>query len=78
MHNYTEKKVWWVFGRRIRGFRIHLLHGAFGWELQFGTHVFQWFYRGTYERVVNGHAYRHWIDEYGKDHFHKRTNWSWK
>lgn len=59
---HPERKVWWVINRRIFGKKIHLLHGSVAWELQIGTHVFQWFYE-----PFHGTKRRHWIDSYEKE-----------
>jgi hypothetical protein len=61
-----ERKVWWVWNRRVFGWKFHLLHGFCAWELQVGEHVLQWFYKDSGFRERNGGPFRHWIDTYGR------------
>jgi hypothetical protein len=61
----VEKRVYWLINRRVMGFRLMLLHGAFAWELQVGTLVVQWFYKGTQCRQTFGQPLRVWTDEFG-------------
>lgn len=60
-----ERSVWFLFNRRVFGWKVHLLHGSFAWELQIGTRVIQFFYRDSRFRLLNGGAWRVWTDEYG-------------
>lgn len=62
MFNYPEKQVHWFWNKRWFGYKFHFFRGAFAWELQIGTHVWQKFYA-----EYHGVKFRHWIDEYGKE-----------
>jgi hypothetical protein len=60
-----EKKVVWWWNTRIFGYKFHGFQGFCAYEIQIGTHVFQWFYKNTTQQTTLGKRFRHWIDEYG-------------
>lgn len=67
MFTVKEKNVVWWWNKRVRGYKLHGFQGAFAYEIQIGTFVFQWFYSQPHINNNGGRRLRVWRDSFGKE-----------